>query len=154
MGSAIKQGDAKNVYLNGVLPPNEIIYMHLHPIFYKLNHSLIPHCNHTKANSKTLILQLWCPLYGTKQGGNKWYEELCFVLKKLGLTKSNANHALFYCFKSPSEYCLLGVATDDFTYVADSTRTVKKLKTKMGEHMELVEMGELSWILGVDICRD
>ncbi|RXW11548.1 hypothetical protein EST38_g14307 [Candolleomyces aberdarensis] len=154
MRSAIKQGDAKNVYLNDVLPPNKIIYMHLHPIFYKLNHSLIPRCNRAKANGKTLILQLWHPLYGTKQGRNKWYKELCFVLKKLSLTKSNADHALFYCFKSPSEYSLLGVATDDFTYVADSTGTVKKLKTKMGEHMELAEMGELSWILGVDVHRD
>ncbi|KAJ2921694.1 hypothetical protein H1R20_g15407, partial [Candolleomyces eurysporus] len=154
MGSAIEQGDAKNAYLNGVLPPNEIIYMQPHPIFYRLYPSLVPCLKSAKANGKSLALRLWRPLYGTKQGGNKWYEELCFVLKKLGLTKSNADHALFYCFKSPSEYCLLGVATDDFTYVADSTGTVKMLKKEMGEHMELAEMGELSWLLGVDVRRD
>ncbi|KAJ2932652.1 hypothetical protein H1R20_g4442, partial [Candolleomyces eurysporus] len=32
--------------------------------------------------------------------------------------------------------------------------TVKKLKAEMGEHIGLAEMGELGWILGVDICKD
>ncbi|KAJ2929484.1 hypothetical protein H1R20_g7604, partial [Candolleomyces eurysporus] len=154
MGSAIEQGDAKNAYLNGILPPNEIIYMQPHPILYKLHPTLVPRREQAKAKGKILVLRLWRPLYGTKQGGNKWYEELCFVLLKLGLNKSKADHALFYRFKSPTEYCLLGVATDDFTFVADSTGTVKKLKGEMGKHMELAEMGELSWILGVDVRRD
>ncbi|KAJ2924432.1 hypothetical protein H1R20_g12657, partial [Candolleomyces eurysporus] len=154
MGSAIEQGNAKNAYLNGILPPNEIIYMQPHLILYKLHPTLVPHREQAKAKGKILVLRLWCPLYRTKQGGNKWYEELCFVLLKLGLNKSKADHALFYHFKSPTKYCLLGVATDNFTFVADSTGTVKKLKGEMGKHMELAEMGELSWILGVDVRRD
>ncbi|RXW13585.1 hypothetical protein EST38_g12268 [Candolleomyces aberdarensis] len=125
--SVIKQADAKNTYLNGVLPPNEIIYMHLPPILYELHPDLLH---------------------------NKWYEELCLTLSKIGLTKSNANHALFYRVTSPTEYCLLRVATDDFTFVADSKGTVKVLKGQMGEYMELVDMGELTWILGVDIQRN
>jgi hypothetical protein len=66
-------------------------------------------------------------------------------LEKLGLTKSAADHTLFYCSTSHNKYCLLGVATDNFTYVANSTETIKKLKK---------EMGELSWILGVEVKRN
>ncbi|KAJ2932049.1 hypothetical protein H1R20_g5052, partial [Candolleomyces eurysporus] len=154
LGSAIEQADAKNTYLNRVLPPNEIIYMHLPPILYEIHLELRQQLTRAKSNSKTLVLQLWRPLYSTKQGGNKWYEELCLTLSKLGLTKSNTNHALFYRVTSPTSYCLLGVATDDFTFVANSKGTVKSLKGGIGEFMELVDMGELTWILGVDVQRD
>ncbi|RXW15151.1 hypothetical protein EST38_g10703 [Candolleomyces aberdarensis] len=154
LNAAIEQADAKNAYLNGVLPPNEIIYMHLPPILFEIHPELRQRLTRAKSDGKSLVLRLWRPLYGTKQGGNKWYEELCFTLSKLGLTKSNADHALFYRVTSPNNYCLLGVATDDFTFVANSKGTVKALKGGMGEFMELVDMGELTWILGVDVRRD
>ncbi|KAJ2918787.1 hypothetical protein MD484_g1572, partial [Candolleomyces efflorescens] len=154
LDSSIEQADAKNAYLNGILPPNEIIHMYLPPILLELHPELIPRLNKAKAAGKKLVLRLWRPLYGTKQGGNKWYEELCFVLKRIGFTRSSADHSLFYRHSKTGDYCLLGVATDDFTYVADSTSTIKKVKGEMGEHMELAEMGELKWILGVDVRRD
>ncbi|KAJ2911503.1 hypothetical protein MD484_g8910, partial [Candolleomyces efflorescens] len=154
LNSTIEQANMKNAYLNGVLPPNEIIHMHLLLILYKLHPDLVLHLNQANANGKILVLRLWRLLYGTKQEGNKWYEELSLSLEKLGLTKSSADHSLFYRVTSPTNYCLLGVATDDFTYVANSKGTIRKLKEGMGKFMELVDMGELSWILGVDVHRD
>ncbi|KAJ2935676.1 hypothetical protein H1R20_g1419, partial [Candolleomyces eurysporus] len=128
--------------------------MHIPPILYDFHPDLVQRLNRARSEGKILVLRLWRPLYGTKQGGNKWYEELCDVLTKIGLTRSNADHSLFYYFKSPVTYCLLGVATDDFTYVADSNGTVSSLKGSMSKFMELVELGELNWILGIDVQRD
>jgi hypothetical protein len=128
--------------------------MHIPPILYDLHPDLIHRLKVARAQGKMLVLRLWRPLYGTKQGGNKWYKELYDVLTKVGFTRSNADHALFYFVKSPNTYCLLGVATDDFTYIADSAGTVTSLKGGMGKFMELVELGELNWILGIDVQRD
>ncbi|PPQ83944.1 hypothetical protein CVT24_005864 [Panaeolus cyanescens] len=153
LGSSIEQADAKNAYLNGVLPPNEIIYMEVPPIFFKIYPELIKRAKVAKANGKRLVCRLWRPLYGTKQGANKWYEELSRVLNKIGFVRSNFDHAFFYLFKPKGVYCLMGVATDDFTYVSDSHSTTKSIKDAMNKDMELVDLGELNWLLSVDVKR-
>ncbi|PPR03037.1 hypothetical protein CVT24_012297 [Panaeolus cyanescens] len=153
LGSSIEQADAKNAYLNGVLPPNEIIYMHVPSIFYQLYPEIIKRAKSAKSNGKRLVCRLWRPLYGTKQGANKWYEELSRVLDKIGFVRSNFDHAFFYFFKPNGIYCLMGVATDDFTYVSDSHNTTKKIKDAMNNDMELVDLGELNWLLSVDVKR-
>ncbi|PPQ82237.1 hypothetical protein CVT24_012925 [Panaeolus cyanescens] len=153
LGSSIEQADAKNAYLNGVLPHNEIIYMEVPPIFFKLYPELIKRAKSAKAKGKRLVCRLWRPLYGTKQGANKWYEELNRVLTKIGFVRSNFDHAFFYFFKPNGIYCLLGVATDDFTYVSDSHATTKRIKDAMNQDMELVDLGELNWLLSVDVKR-
>ncbi|PPQ84116.1 hypothetical protein CVT24_002084 [Panaeolus cyanescens] len=89
LGSSIEQADAKNAYLNGVLPHNEIIYMELPPIFLKLYPELVKRDKTAKANGKRLVCRLWRPLYGTKQGANKWYEELSRVLTGIGFVRVN-----------------------------------------------------------------
>jgi Reverse transcriptase (RNA-dependent DNA polymerase) len=63
-GSVVVQADVKNAYLHGTLEPNEIIYMDLPPQ-YSLFHQ-IP----TDLANKSLVCQLWRPLYGSRQGAN------------------------------------------------------------------------------------
>lgn len=63
--------------------------------------------------------------------------------------------ALFFKYdRSTGMYCLVGVATDDFTFVADSTKTIEDVRASMAQHFELVHLGEVKWLLGVEIRRD
>ncbi|KAJ2915425.1 hypothetical protein MD484_g5008, partial [Candolleomyces efflorescens] len=108
LDSTIEQADAKNAYLNGVLLPNEIIYMEV-PLFFTNFRSIEP-------NPRVKPWPFACGV------PFMWHEELCDATLSLN-TRSDADHAIFYYFKPPTNYCLLGVATDDFTHVADSNAT-------------------------------
>ena len=124
-GSVVVQADAKNAYLHGTLEPNEIIYMDLPPQ-YSLFHQ-IP----TNLNKKPLACRLWRPLYGSKQGANRFRKFLVDVMMKLGFKVCNADEAVFYKFNSDGSYIIVPTATDDFTIITDSNKSANDFQDQL-----------------------
>lgn len=46
------------------------------------------------------------------------------------------------------------VHVDDCTIAASSLELVEDLKTRMKEHVEITDMGELHWLLGIEVKRN
>jgi hypothetical protein len=56
-------------------------------------------------------------LYGLKQAGREWYKTLKEVFYKMGYSRSNVNHSIFY-IHSEKVHVIVAVAIDDMA-VAD-----------------------------------
>lgn len=103
---------------------------------------------------RKLACRMWRPLYGSRQGAYCFYRFLFETLTALGFTVSNADEALFYKFNPNGTYLILGAATDDFTIVADSDPTADGFLDEFEKRVELVRLGQITWLLGTTVTRD
>ena len=76
------------------------------------------------------------------------------VMTSLGFTVSNADEALYYKFNSDGSYLIMGSATDDFTIVADANATANSFLDDLAKQVELVHLGNISWLLSTTVSRN
>ena len=62
------------------------------------------------------------------------------------------DEAVFYQVQG-TKFIVIAATTDDFTFIADLTKSVALVKAQMNEHFELVDLGPINWLLGVSIVR-
>ena len=98
-------------------------------------------------------MRLKRPLYGTKQGMHHWYEELKKILLSFGFKVSVADEATFYKVDG-NQFLVIAAATDDFTIVTNSRALSTKTKANLNQHFELVDLGNINWLLGVSVTRN
>ena len=67
---------------------------------------------------------------------------------------SIADEALFYKFNSDNTYLILGAATDDFTIITDSNATADHFLDEFEKWVELVRLGQITWLLGTTVRRN
>lgn len=72
-------------------------------------------------------------LYGTKQGTHTWYLKVVDTFTSLGYTVSMADKGVFYKIDNDG-YIISAIATDDFTIIADSDKSVDLLKQQIPKH--------------------
>lgn len=136
----IHQIDVKGAYLNGKLADNEIIYMRQPPGFIDPIHPL-----HVCLLKKTL--------YGLKQSGRRWYQRLCEILvDNLGFTRCDVDHSVFFK-TTPDGSTIILVHVDDCTIAATSIVLVEWVKNGVREFVEITDMGEVHWLLGIELKR-
>lgn len=149
--SLIHQADAKNAYLHGHNGTGEIFYMNLAPHYTKLR-SLPADLANVPLDQ--LVCIVWRPLYGSKQGACRFYKFLKDFLTALGYQVCAVDEAVFYKFKDDGTYQIIAAATDDFTLVADSEASMASLKADLSSKLELVDLGEIHWLLGMSVKYD
>jgi len=148
----IEQADVKNAYLNAWMHDDEIVFMEI-PKFYELFRQHPEKFKQLAKSGKRVVLRLKRPLYGTKQGAHHWYEELKKILLSLHFKVSVADEATFYKVTG-NDFLVLAAATDDFTIVTNSRTLSTKTKSKLNSHFELVDLGDINWLLGVSVTRN
>ena len=146
--ASIHQIDIKNAYLNSYLKDDEIIHMQLPPLYHEFRQ--LPK---NLQNAKNIAARLYRPLYGTKQGARTWYLKVVDTFTSLGYTVSMADEGVFYKIDN-DRYIISAVATDDFTIIADSNKSVDLLKKQIRERFEITDLGPINWLLGVKITRN
>ena len=138
----LHQVDIKGAYLNGELNDNEVLYMH-HPPGYK------------PRDAGNRVLRLKKTLYGLKQSGRHWYQKLSSIFESLGFLKCSVDQAVFYKQdKSKSEVTVVAVHVDDCTIAASNLTLIEEFKAGLRKHVEVTDLSELHWMLGVEIKRD
>lgn len=68
-------------------------------------------------------------------------------------TVSNADEAVFYIFEG-DKYTIIAAATDDFTIIADSTKSSDLIQNQFSQHFEIIDNGPINWLLGVKLNRN
>jgi Reverse transcriptase (RNA-dependent DNA polymerase) len=130
----LHQVDIKGTYLNGVLGPNEVLYMQ-HPPGYKA------------ANAGAHVLHLVKTLYRLKQSGCRWYQKLTSIFSTLGFSQCQVDQAIF--FKADPDVCVITVVAvyvDDCTIATSSLEHVADLKADLVKHVEVTNLGALHWM--------
>jgi hypothetical protein len=100
---------------------------------------------------RRLVCKLNKGLYGTKQGGRTWYLKLRETFISLGYAVLQADNAVFI---SRDKSTIVAAATDDFTIIGKTLAHVSCIKKQLNDHFELVDLGEINWLLGIRITRD
>ncbi|KDR64888.1 hypothetical protein GALMADRAFT_82558 [Galerina marginata CBS 339.88] len=133
------QTDIKGAYLYARLTPQEVIYMRQPPGY---------------ANPEFIrkVCRLIKTLYGLKQSGRRWYKRLVEIMKLLGFTVCDVDQAVFFKRRGKDLIIIL-VHVDDFTIVATTLLLIEWFKTEIVKHFKITDLGELHWILGIEVRR-
>ena len=139
----IHQMDVKTAFLNGSLDCE--IYMSQPEGFVDPDRP-----NH--------VCKLKKSIYGLKQSARCWNTTLDEYLKSVGYHKSNADGCIYV--KSVKEandrisFVILGVYVDDIIPVSNNPVLLKAEKAALCERFEMVDRGEIHYLLGMSIKRD
>jgi reverse transcriptase-like protein len=125
--------DVKSAYLNGVL--KQEIFMKAPPGFD------VP---------EGMVLCLIKAVYGTKQGGKVWYDDIRSTLQLMGYTCTNADHTVFICLHN-STRSIITLYVDNITMVSNNLETINQDKEALKKHYEMTDLGEIAWILSIHI---
>ena len=135
----IEHVDVKSVYLNVML--KETIYMK-------------PPQGVLKPGEEGKVCRLVKGLYGLKQAGCGWYQEMSWVLvKDLGFTCSAVDHSVFFRCSS-NEHTIITVATNDMAVTSKRAEDITRFKANIQCYWEITDNGPIHWFLGFQISRD
>ena len=140
----LHQIDIKSAYLNGELTKNENIYMRQPP-------------GYPAPNSSGKVCHLLKTLYGLKQSSHRWYQKLMEILvKRLAFVRSNMDQAVFYRHGGHNGHTtiIVVVHVDDCTIAASTLSLIVAFKHQIAQYVEITDLGELHWLLGIEIKRD
>ena len=137
----LHQVDIKGAYLNGELTDDEVVYMK-HPPGYKT------------PGSGTRVLRLRKTLYGLKQSGRRWYQKFKEILcDRMGFSQCEVDQAVFFRHEDGS-FMIVVIHVDDCSLTAKTLKVIADFKEELGRHVEVTDLGELHWLLGMEIKRD
>ena len=104
------------------------------------------------------VCQLKKSIYGLKQSARCWNTTLDECLKSVGYHKSNADGCIYV--KSVKEvndrisFVILGAYVDDIIPVSNTPVLLKAEKAALCERFEMIDQGEIHYLLGMSIKRD
>ncbi len=105
-------------------------------------------------NSNT-VLRLVKTLYGLKQSGRRWYQKFKEILcDHLGFSQCDVDQAVFYRNDEKKGFMVIVVHVDDCTLAARNLEVIAKFKEELSQFVEVTDLGELHWLLGMEIKRD
>ena len=132
--------DVSNAYLNGRLPPGQSVFMEQPEGFVETEETI-------------KVCRLQKGLYGLKQSGRLWYEELGKVLGDIGFTRC-VSDASIYVWEKEGIKVIVPAFVDDLTLVSKSITLVEETKAELAKRLKIRDLGPISFLLGVSITRD
>ena len=97
----------------------------------------------------TKVCRLNKALYGLKQSARQWYKFLKDILNKFGLVHSNADEGIFY-----KRDLVIVCHIDDLLIISPKLPLVEDFKKHVSKSVEITDLGEAHFFLGIQISRD
>jgi hypothetical protein len=135
----LHQVDVKDAYLQGDL--DEEVYMRVPEGF-------------VEPGKEGWLWKLEKALYGLKQAGRQWKIKLEGVLREMGFTKSAADDCLYVREENGEIEVVVLVYMDDMAVAGRKLENVEAFKKNLGERFEIKDLGELEYILGIQVTRN
>ena len=134
----VEQVDIKNAYLNAQL--TETIYMAQPPGF-------------VEPGQAHKVCQLLKALYGLKQASRCWYQQICKVFAKFGYTHCIVECCTFFKWVD-NDVIIVVIVVDDLTLASSSKTLLLQSKGELKSEFEISDMGEIHWLLGVEVKQN
>ena len=100
------------------------------------------------------MLRLKKGLYGLKQAGRGWYQEMSRVfLEEMNFKQSAIDHSIFYK-RTGEEHTIIAVATDDMAVTTSQKEDATRFKAEIRKHWAITDNGPIKWFLNFEIRRD
>ncbi len=100
-----------------------------------------------------MISRLVKAVYGTKQGGRIWYNDIRATLQGMGYRCTTADHAVF-THTAGKLLSIIALYVDDITMVCKDLDTIQQDKAALQKQYQMTDLGEITWILGMHITRN
>jgi hypothetical protein len=130
--------DVSSAFLNGDL--NEDIYMTQPEGF-------------VEPGKEHLVCQLKKSLYGLKQSPRQWYQKLHETFLDLGFKRCPSDNSIWVWSKDKVKV-IIPVYVDDITLACNDLGVLNKVKLELQTKFEMRDLGELSYILGLEVHRN
>ena len=92
-------------------------------------------------------------LYGLRQAGRAWNNELNQSFLKLEYTRLFSNQCVYICHQE-HDLILAAVHTDDITMLGSDIDAIKKAKAKLGKYFTITDLGEAKQVVGLELERN
>ena len=99
------------------------------------------------------VWRLCKSLYGLKQASHIWNKLLNSTLKRLGFNHCEKDTCI-YLHQSKGTFVILAVHVDNMLIVSNSTKKLVKLKDGLVEHFKIKDLGEVNFLLGIEVACD
>jgi virulence-associated protein VapD len=96
------------------------------------------------------VLLLLRSLYGLKQAGFEWSEELKKFFLDYGFTHSQVDQAVYFR-RNMEEHTVITVSVNDMAMTLKRLRDIKHFKVESRERFNISDPGELTWLLGLKV---
>jgi hypothetical protein len=103
-----------------------------------------------KTEDFSKVLLLLRSLYGLKQAGFEWSEELEKFLLDYGFTHSQVDQAVYFR-GNVEEHTVITVSVDDMAVTSKRLRDIEHFKAELHERFNISDLGELTWLLGLKV---
>ncbi|KAM1221734.1 hypothetical protein ACFX2J_009352 [Malus domestica] len=134
----LHQMDVKTAFLNGFL--EEEIYMKQPEGF-------------VDSGGKELVCKLRKSIYGLKQASRQWYLRFDEVMQSHGFVENSEDKCIY--FKSSGRhFTILVLYVDDILIASTNLTLLHETKLILSDNFEMKDMGEASYVLGIEITRD
>ncbi len=107
------------------------------------------------STNRDKVCKLLKALYGLKEAPRLWYERLSkFLLEKLGLSRINADHNIFVT-SAGIHGPIVSTFVDDIKVMGvKGSGHIEKVKHELATAFEMVDMGPISFYLGLKVERN
>ena len=134
----LHQMDVKTAFLNGDL--EEEVYM-IQPEGFEVD------------DSSDFVCRLKKSIYGLKQASRQWYFKFHSVVTSFGFVENKVDQCI-YCKVSGREYIFLILYVDDILLASSDVDLLHETKRMLSENFDMKDLGEASFVLGIEIHRD
>jgi len=99
-----------------------------------------------------LVCRLRKSLYGLKQPLRDWFAKFGSVIKKFGMTRSEADHSVFY--RHSNAGCIyLVVYVDDIVLTGSDHHGISQLKQHICHNFQTKDLGKLRYFLRIEVAQ-
>ena len=134
----LHQMDVKTAFLNGEL--DEVIYMKQPEGFIK-------------SGKEDYVCKLKKSIYGLKQASRQWYKKFDSVISSFGFEENVVDECV-YIKAAKNDFIFLILYVDDILLASSSMKLLKETKSFLSNNFDMKDLGEASYVLGIEIKRD
>jgi hypothetical protein len=134
----LHQMDVKTAFLNGDL--YEDVYM-TQPEGFVVE------------GKEHLACHLKKSIYGLKQASRQWYLKFDQIIRQFGFRENKRDNCIYAKFRG-SKYIFLVLYVDDILLASNDKNMVLETKRFLTSKFEMKDLGEASYVLGIEIYRD
>ncbi|RDX82951.1 hypothetical protein CR513_36196, partial [Mucuna pruriens] len=109
--------------------------------------------NFVSNESKSMVCKLKKSIYGLKQASRQWYHKSYQVITSYGFEANVVDDYAYHKF-SGSKYIFLVLYVDDILLASSDTCLLHETKRFLTNNFEMKDLGETSFVLGIQILRD
>ena len=103
--------------------------------------------------TENLVCKLRKSIYGLKQASRQWYKKFDSVISSFGFTENLVDECV-YLKTSGNQFIFLVLYVDDILLTSSNLKLLKETKAFLSKNFDMKDLGEASYVLGIEIIRD